>query len=76
MLNGEIKTNFEELKFKTNEILKYLESIPSNPYDFLLEDIMSYAYSSIECIQCIEDYVSSLKYKLLYSCYGGDDVEE
>lgn len=76
MLSGEIKINFEELKFKTNEILKYLESIPSNPYDFLLEDIIGYAHSSIECIQCIEDYVSSLEYKLLSSCYGGDDVEE
>ena len=76
MLNSEIKMNFAELKFKTIEILKYLESIPSNPYDFLLEDIMSYAYSSIECIQCIEDYVSSLEYKLLSSCYGGDDVKE
>ena len=76
MLNSEFKINFEELKFKTNEILKYLESIPSNPYDFLLEDIIDYAHSSIECIQCFEDYVCSLEFKVLSSCYGGDDVEE
>lgn len=72
MLEPEIELILNDMYFHTKEILKYLRKSKRDEYDFYMDDLISYALSTLEDVKTIKNYMHNLEINLYFKENDGD----
>ena len=76
MIDEEIKIILADMLFHTRNMIKFLNKLKKDNYDYLLEDLIDYALCNEEDIKTIEHYIYETEIKLYDALYGGDFYEK